>query len=197
MYITQPLELTISSVSFLIRANEAWSKEVVQSIGVCNNENVFYFGKGSSLLNLVHSVRNIGVLGKKTELGANVSKWENLQNVGQVLSSSIFIFTGLPLITIFDEQMLQIYTSCETSGSSYLCKYCTDLSYKRRKGRRTHSSSMLLSPKKAPSISFVMPFRCIFNDFSKSSPLKVRLSTTLILLRFNSLGKKSESGSLE
>lgn len=51
----------------------------------------------------------------------------------------------------------------------------------------THNSSIALSPKKAPSMSLVMPFRCIFRDFSDSMPLKVRLSTTLILLRFISL----------
>lgn len=51
----------------------------------------------------------------------------------------------------------------------------------------THSSSMLLRPKNAPSMSLVMPFLCIFSDFSESIPLKVRLSTTLILFRFISL----------
>lgn len=50
-----------------------------------------------------------------------------------------------------------------------------------------HNSSIPLSPKKAPSISLVMPFLCIFSDFNDSIPLKVKLSTTLILLRFISL----------
>lgn len=50
-----------------------------------------------------------------------------------------------------------------------------------------YSSSMLLSPKKAPSMSLVIPFLCIFNDLSESIPLKVKLSTIFILLRFISL----------
>lgn len=56
-----------------------------------------------------------------------------------------------------------------------------------------HSSSMLLSPKKAPSMSLVMPFLCIFSDLSESIPLNVRLSTILILLRFISLQGGRES----
>lgn len=67
--------------------------------------------------------------------------------------------------------------------------YCQKQEYYKLHGcrPRTHSSSMLSSPKKAPSISLVMPFLCIFSDFSDSISLKVRLSTTLILLRFISL----------
>lgn len=57
----------------------------------------------------------------------------------------------------------------------------------------SHSSSMLLSPKKAPSMSLVMPFLCIFNDLSESIPLKVKLSTIFILLRFISLQWQSFS----
>lgn len=38
-----------------------------------------------------------------------------------------------------------------------------------------------------------MPFLCIFSDFSDSIPLKVRLSTTLILFRFISLKRQEEA----
>lgn len=51
----------------------------------------------------------------------------------------------------------------------------------------THSSSILVSPKKAPSMSLVILFLCIFSIFRESIPLNVRLSTILILFRFNSL----------
>ncbi len=63
----------------------------------------------------------------------------------------------------------------------------------------THSSSMFSKPKRAPSISFVMPLRCIFSDLRAFSSLKIRLSTTRILLRLNSLksDKNMKRGTLQ
>lgn len=39
-------------------------------------------------------------------------------------------------------------------------------------------------------MSLVIPFLCIFNDLSESIPLKVKLSTIFILLRFISLQRQ-------
>lgn len=51
----------------------------------------------------------------------------------------------------------------------------------------TYSSSILSNPNKAPSISLLIPLRCIFNDFKESKPWKVRLSITLIRFLLSSL----------
>ena len=53
--------------------------------------------------------------------------------------------------------------------------------------RHTHNSSILPRPKNAPSISLLIPLRCIFKDFKDSSPWNVRLSTILIRFLFSSL----------
>lgn len=51
----------------------------------------------------------------------------------------------------------------------------------------THNSSILLRPKNAPSMSLLIPLRCIFKDFRDSRPWNVRLSTILIRFLFSSL----------
>lgn len=50
----------------------------------------------------------------------------------------------------------------------------------------TYSSSMLFRPKNAPSLSLLIPFRCIFKDLKESSPWNVRPSTILILFLLSS-----------
>lgn len=78
-----------------------------------------------------------------------------------------------------------IYRCCKGLCSAAQLQLNTLVNWSQRDC--THNSSMLFIPKKAPSMSFVMPFLCIFSDFKESIPLNVRLSTILILLRFSSL----------
>lgn len=60
--------------------------------------------------------------------------------------------------------------------------------------KHTYNSSILSKPKNAPSISLLIPLRCIFNDFKDSRPWNVRLSTVLIRFLLSSLKKKKEGG---
>lgn len=67
------------------------------------------------------------------------------------------------------------------------CSVVMLLEQERTVMSHTYKISMLLSPQKAPSISFVTPFLCIFRDFKAPSPWNVSPSTFLILFRFSSL----------
>lgn len=78
---------------------------------------------------------------------------------------------------------INISAQCQCEGSN------TGLNPTQRNSKTgyTHNSSMLFRPKNAPSMSLLIPLRCIFKDLRDSSPWNVRLSTILILFLFSSL----------